>query len=62
MRECRRRWFDTFFGSDFQGAFERKLNLTRGFFAYGALIIPLLSFGNYVAQRRRIVVETPFDD
>ena len=31
-----------------------KHNLTRGFFAYGALVIPLLSLGNYWAQRRRI--------
>ena len=31
-----------------------KYNLTRGFFAYGALVIPLLSIGNYVAQKRRI--------
>jgi hypothetical protein len=32
-----------------------KYNLTRGFFAYGALVIPLLSIGNYWAQKRRIV-------
>lgn len=31
-----------------------KYNLTRGFFAYGALVIPLLSLGNYWAQKRRI--------
>ena len=31
-----------------------KYNLTRGFFAYGGLIIPLLSLGNYWAQKRRI--------
>ena len=31
-----------------------KYNLTWGFFAYGALFIPLLSFGNYLAQKRRI--------
>lgn len=31
-----------------------KYNLTRGFFAYGALFIPLLTLGNYLAQKRRI--------
>ena len=31
-----------------------RFNLTWGFFAYGALIIPLLSIGNYWAQRRSI--------
>ncbi len=29
-------------------------NLTWGFFAYGALFIPFLSWGNYFAQRSRI--------
>lgn len=31
-----------------------KYNLTRGFFAYGALVIPLLSLANYWAQKRCI--------
>lgn len=31
-----------------------RFNLTWGFFAYGALIIPILSFGNYWAQRSHI--------
>jgi hypothetical protein len=31
-----------------------RFNLTWGMFAYGALVIPLLSFGNYLAQRRSI--------
>jgi hypothetical protein len=31
-----------------------RFNLTWGFFAYGALVIPLFSYGNYVAQQRRI--------
>jgi hypothetical protein len=31
-----------------------RFNLTWGFFAYGALIIRILSLGNYWVQRRRI--------
>lgn len=31
-----------------------RFNLTWGFFAYGALFIPLLSLGNYLAQRSQI--------
>lgn len=31
-----------------------KFNLTWGMLAYGALVIPLLSYGNYLAQKRRI--------
>lgn len=31
-----------------------RFNFTWGFFAYGALIIPILSLGNYWAQRFRI--------
>lgn len=31
-----------------------RFNLAWGLFAYGALFIPLLSIGNYLAQRRRI--------
>ncbi len=31
-----------------------RFNLTWGMFAYGALVIPLLSFGNYLAQLRSI--------
>ena len=30
------------------------LNLTWGLLAYGGLVIPVLSYGNYLAQRRRI--------
>jgi hypothetical protein len=32
----------------------RRFNLIWGIFAYGALVIPLLSFGNYLAQKRLI--------
>lgn len=28
-----------------------KFNMTWGMFAYGALLIPLLSYGNYLAQK-----------
>lgn len=31
-----------------------KFNLTWGLFAYGALVIPLLSYGNYLVQKSRI--------
>lgn len=31
-----------------------RFNLTWGFFAYGALLIPILSFGNYWRQRRLV--------
>jgi hypothetical protein len=31
-----------------------RFNLVWGWFAYGALIIPLLSYGNYLAQQRSI--------
>ncbi|MEN6450781.1 MAG: hypothetical protein ABFC96_09835 [Thermoguttaceae bacterium] len=31
-----------------------RFNLTWGFFAYGALIIPILSLGNYWVQQARI--------
>lgn len=31
-----------------------KFNLSWGLLAYGALVIPLLSYGNYLAQKRRI--------
>jgi hypothetical protein len=31
-----------------------RFNLTWGMFAYGALVIPLLSYGNYLAQKRSI--------
>jgi hypothetical protein len=31
-----------------------RFNLTRGFFAYGALVIPILSLMNYWVQLRRI--------
>ncbi len=31
-----------------------RFNLTWGFFAYGAVFIPVLSIGNYLAQRSRI--------
>ncbi len=31
-----------------------KHNCTRGLFAYGGLIVPLLSYGNYLAQKRSI--------
>ena len=31
-----------------------RFNLTWGFFAYGAIVIPVLSLGNYWAQLRRI--------
>jgi hypothetical protein len=31
-----------------------KFNLTWGMFAYGALLIPLVSYFNYVAQKRSI--------
>jgi hypothetical protein len=31
-----------------------RFNLIWGLFAYGALVIPLLSFGNYLAQKRLI--------
>lgn len=31
-----------------------RFNLTWGFFAYGGLIIPILSLGNYWAQRSRV--------
>jgi hypothetical protein len=31
-----------------------KFNLIWGMFAYGALVIPGLSFGNYLAQKRSI--------
>ncbi|MHB1561728.1 MAG: hypothetical protein ACYC61_30130 [Isosphaeraceae bacterium] len=31
-----------------------RFNLTWGMFAYGALLIPLVSFGNYLAQLRSI--------
>jgi hypothetical protein len=34
-----------------------KFNLIWGMFAYGALVIPLLSFGNYLAQMRSIARE-----
>jgi hypothetical protein len=31
-----------------------KFNLTWGMLAYGVLVIPLLSYGNYLAQKSRI--------
>jgi hypothetical protein len=31
-----------------------RFNLTWGMLAYGALVIPLLSYGNYLAQKRSI--------
>ena len=31
-----------------------KFNLTWGLLAYGMLVIPLLSYGNYLAQKSRI--------
>ena len=31
-----------------------RFNLIWGMFAYGALVIPFLSFGNYLAQKRSI--------
>lgn len=31
-----------------------RFNLTWGMFAYGALLIPLVSYGNFLAQRRSI--------
>jgi hypothetical protein len=35
-----------------------RFNLTWGLFAYGLLIIPVFSFGNYWAQRRRITKQS----
>jgi hypothetical protein len=35
-----------------------KFNLTWGMFAYGALLIPLVSFLNYLAQKRSIERQT----
>ncbi len=34
-----------------------RFNLVWGFFAYGALVIPLLALGNYLAQRRSIATQ-----
>ena len=31
-----------------------RFNLVWGMFAYGALVIPLLSYGNYLAEKRSI--------
>jgi hypothetical protein len=34
-----------------------KFNLTWGLLAYGAPLVPLFSYGNYVVQKRRIAIQ-----